>query len=141
MPPSSNTSNVQDSHGLKALSDSGRIPATSSGIGLHAGEAVSGNIGSQARQQYSISGNVVILASRIEQLNKDCGSQLLVSAEVLREAGENDHGAESGVGAGEEPRRADRDLSPCLIGRNTPKSRWGNRVRGSLRKVRALMLC
>ena len=55
---------------MKALSDSGRIPATSSGIGLHAGEAISGNIGSQARQQYSISGNVVILASRIEPLNK-----------------------------------------------------------------------
>ena len=51
---------------VKALSDSGRIPATSIGIGLHAGEAVSGNIGSQTRQQYSISGNVVILASRIE---------------------------------------------------------------------------
>jgi len=80
---------------VKALSDSGRIPATSIGIGLHAGEAVSGNIGSQARQQYSISGNVVILASRIEQLNKDYGSQLLVSAEVLRKAGEGDHGAKS----------------------------------------------
>jgi adenylate cyclase len=80
---------------VKALSDSGRIPATSIGIGLHAGEAVSGNIGSQARQQYSISGNVVIVAARIEQLNKDYGSQLLVSAEVLREAGEGDHGAEA----------------------------------------------
>jgi hypothetical protein len=31
----------------------------------------------------------------MEQLNKDYGSQLLVSAEVLREADENDHGAES----------------------------------------------
>jgi adenylate cyclase len=80
---------------VKALSDSGRIPATRIGIGLHAGEAVSGNIGSQARQQYSISGNVVILAARIEQLNKDYGSQLLVSAEVLRETGEGDHGAEA----------------------------------------------
>ena len=65
------------------------------GRGHLSGEAVSGNIGSQARQQYSISGNVVILASRIEQLNNECGSQLLASAEVLREAGENDHGAES----------------------------------------------
>ena len=80
---------------VKTLSDSARIPATRIGIGLHAGEAVSGNIGSQARQQYSISGNVVILASRIEQLNKDYGSQLLVSAEVLREVGDGAHGAES----------------------------------------------
>ena len=38
---------------------------------------------------------MVILASRIEQLNKDYGSQLLVSAEVLRETGEGDHGAEA----------------------------------------------
>jgi adenylate cyclase len=81
--------------GLQALSASGRIPATRVGIGLHAGEAVSGNIGSRARLQYSISGNVVILASRIEQLNKDYGSQLLVSAEVLRAAGEDGDGAES----------------------------------------------
>ena len=80
---------------VKTLSGSGRIPPTTIGIGLHAGEAVSGNIGSRARQQYSISGNVVILASRIEQLNKAYGSQLLVSAEVLRESGEGDHGAKS----------------------------------------------
>ena len=80
---------------VKTLSGSGRIPPTTIGIGLHAGEAVSGNIGSRARQQYSISGNVVILAARIEQLNKEYGSHLLVSAEVLREAGESDHGAEA----------------------------------------------
>ena len=80
---------------VQALSDSGRIPATRIGLGLHAGQAVSGNIGSAARQQYSISGNVVILAARIEQLNKVYGSQLLVSAEVLREAGVDDPRAEA----------------------------------------------
>jgi adenylate cyclase len=53
------------------------------GIGLHAGEAVTGNVGSAERKQYSVTGNVVILASRIEQLNKDFDSQLLVSSEVL----------------------------------------------------------
>ena len=36
----------------------------------------------------TISGNVVILGARIEQLNKVYGSQLLVSAEVLRGAGQ-----------------------------------------------------
>ena len=74
---------------VKALSASGRIPEMRIGIGLHAGEAVSGNIGSEARRQYSISGEVVILASRIEQLNKVYGSQLLASSEVLRDAGES----------------------------------------------------
>jgi adenylate cyclase len=40
------------------------------GIAIHAGEVVAGNVGSSLRKQYSITGNVVILASRIEQLNK-----------------------------------------------------------------------
>jgi adenylate cyclase len=73
---------------IASLSESSVIPPTRVGIGLHAGEAVVGNIGSQARRQYSVSGNVVILAARIEQLNKPYGSQLLCSAEVLRGAGE-----------------------------------------------------
>lgn len=82
---------------VQALAAAGRIPAMSIGIGLHAGEAVTGNIGSEARQQYSVTGEVVILASRIEQLNKVYGSQLLVSAEALRDAGETPSAA-SGLG-------------------------------------------
>lgn len=74
---------------IRLLCEERKIPETRIGIGLHAGEAVVGNIGSAARQQYSVSGNVVILAARIEQLNKAYGSQLLASAEVLRGAGED----------------------------------------------------
>ena len=74
--------------GIRGLSEAGRIPPITIGVGLHAGEAVSGNIGSALRRQYSITGNVVILASRIEQLNKEYGSQILVSGEVLAAAGE-----------------------------------------------------
>jgi adenylate cyclase len=81
--------------GVRALADAGRIPAISIGVGLHVGEAVSGNIGSAQRQQYSITGNVVILASRIEQLNKEFGSQILASREVLEAA----RGAGTGVEA------------------------------------------
>jgi adenylate cyclase len=75
--------------GIRRLGEEGRIPPISIGIGLHAGDAVSGNIGSTLRKQYSITGNVVILASRIEQLNKNYASRILVSAEVLAAAGED----------------------------------------------------
>jgi len=41
-------------------------------------------VGSAKRKQYSITGNTVILASRIEQLNKEFGSQILISEEVFQ---------------------------------------------------------
>jgi adenylate cyclase len=67
---------------LDAAMEMGDIPITKIGIGIHTGEVVTGNIGTSHRQQYSITGSVVILASRIEQLNKQFDSQLLVSEEV-----------------------------------------------------------
>lgn len=59
------------------------IPDIRIGIGLHAGEVVTGNVGTSTRKQYSVTGNVVILASRIEQLNKKYDSTVLISKEVL----------------------------------------------------------
>ena len=83
--------------GMRRLSEAGRIPLVTIGVGLHAGEVVSGNIGSELRKQYSITGNVVILASRIEQLNKNYDSQILASAEV-RAAGGEDAAAATSLG-------------------------------------------
>ncbi|MCI0695406.1 adenylate/guanylate cyclase domain-containing protein [candidate division KSB1 bacterium] len=74
---------------VKAESESGNIPPTRVGIGIHAGEAVTGNVGTPLRRQYSITGNVVILASRLEQLNKQYQSQLLISEEVWEAIGRN----------------------------------------------------
>lgn len=67
---------------LKNELAAGNLPETRVGIGIHYGEAVTGNIGSSLRKQYSITGSVVIIASRIEQLNKKHLSQLLISQEV-----------------------------------------------------------
>lgn len=59
------------------------FPNLKVGIGLHAGDVVAGNVGTSARKQYSITGNTVIISARIESLNKEYNSQLLISKEVL----------------------------------------------------------
>ena len=69
---------------LKEQIQKGNIAPTSIGIGIHIGDAVTGNIGTIERQQYSITGSVVILAARIEQLNKDYNTQILISEDVVQ---------------------------------------------------------
>jgi adenylate cyclase len=63
-------------------------PAYRTRFGLHTGEAVVGNVGSADRMNYTVLGAVVNLAARLEALNKDYGTAILVSEQIERRAGD-----------------------------------------------------
>ena len=67
---------------VRERSEAKVIPRTKVGIGLHAGYVVTGNVGNEARKQYSVTGNPVIIASRVEQLNKTYKTRLIITEEV-----------------------------------------------------------
>ena len=57
------------------------------GIGVHAGEAISGAIGSADRQEFTVVGAAVNTASRVEALTRDLGEELLITEAVYEGLG------------------------------------------------------
>ncbi len=79
----------------KAASDALNVQFSAEGLspfslrlGIHCGDAVVGNLGSAERMNYTALGNSVNLAARLEELNKEYGTTILVS-EVVRDRVEN----------------------------------------------------
>ncbi len=65
------------------------IEAFKIGIGIHTGEVIVGNIGTQKRLNYTVMGDTVNLASRLESATKELGATACMSESTFQKVGDH----------------------------------------------------
>jgi class 3 adenylate cyclase len=72
---------------LNTLRQQRGLPPLAHGVGVHVGDVVAGNIGTADRAQYTVIGDAVNVAARLESATKEQRVEVLVSADAVAAAG------------------------------------------------------